>query len=331
MSVLKTQTARALRSVARANPTARKIIERWYNRPRVITGETFEHTTGRSYTIVRSRTSPEARRLGIYLRGGCDLPAMFGIARLMRNSVTGTCAIWRDPINISGSRSDFILQALDGIDPAAEADIDEVSRRFHLRRGHFAPRIFEPTFTIPRQEALGPFPKSVVALSSGGDFTRTMYRHREHGFLVDPGGFWLGNNVESALTDPESVRWFAKNFKSVGRMSVDEFRSSFARLITEVKARTGAHVLAFNVLTVDPLELTHSYGLVQEPDTARRRDFTVALAELSRMLDFDIIDVDRILKLDGLRGQVDFAHISEAQFAPIATESYRVLREREIL
>lgn len=331
MSTLKIRTARVLRSVARANPTARKIFLRWLNQPRVITGETFEHRTGRNYTIVRSRTSPEARRVGIYLRGGCDLPAMFGVARLMRNSVTGTCAIWREPVLISGSRSDFILQTLDGIDPAAEPEIDEVSRRLQLYRGYFSSRVFEPTFTIPGVEALGPFPKSVVALSSGADFTRKLYRHREHGFIVDPGGFWLGNSVESALTDPESVRWFAKNFKSAGRMSVDEFRSSFGRLVTEVRARTGAHVVVFNVLTVDPFELTHSYGLVQEPDTARRRDFIVALAELSRSLDFDIIDVDRILKLDGLRGQVDFAHVSEAHFAPIATEAYRVLREREIL
>ncbi|MFN2487941.1 MAG: hypothetical protein ABR609_15305 [Acidimicrobiia bacterium] len=331
MSKLKMRTARVLRTIARTNASAGKVIEHLYNRPKVVTGSSFDHTSGRNYTIVRSASAPEAKRVGIYLRGGCDVPAVFGVAKMMRASVTGTLAIWRDPVHITGTRSDLLLQALDGIDPSATSAIEEVSKRLQLRRGYFNPRFFDPTFTVRRQEALGPFPKSVVVLSVGSDYTRRLYRHREHGFLVDPGGFWLGNNIESAIADPDSVKWFAKTFKSVGRLSVEQFHASFGRLVSEVKARANAHVAVFNVLTVNPLERTHNYGLIDEHDTSRRRDFIIALAELSRELDFDVIDVDRALKLHGLNGQVDFAHITEAQFAPITAECYRVFRQRELI
>lgn len=331
MSSLRVRSARVLRTLARANPRARRVIGKVYHRPTVVVGDSYVHRTGRNHTIVSEKRDPDSRRIGIYLRGACDLPAVFGVGPLLRDGIRGTAAVWRDPIQISGSRSDLMLQSLEPVDPASLAAREEVMRRLQLRKDYFAPRVFESSFTIPHEEQAGPFPKSVVVFSTAPDFSRTLYRHREHGFLVDPGGFWLSSTIESAMADPETVAWFAKSFKSVGRLPVDRFQTSFGALVSEVIARTGAHVLVFNMLTIDPLEQTHNYSMIKQPDTARRRAFTIALSELSRELDFDVVDVDRILKLGGVQGQVDFAHFSEAQFAPIAAEAFRILREREIV
>jgi hypothetical protein len=71
--------------------------------------------------------------------------------------------------------------------------------------------------------------------------------------------------------------------------------------------------------------------MIRQPDVARRRSFAIALAEMSRELDFDVVDVDRILKLYGVEGQVDFAHFIEEKYEHIAAEVYRILRGRELI
>lgn len=327
---LRKRTWRFLRTVSEKYPAAGKWIHKYRTRTKTTTGANFTQIEGRSYTIVQSRSAPEEKRVGIYVRGGCDLGAMNGVPRLFRESGSGTLALRRDSIQISGSRSDLLLQALDGIDPGAAETVKDVSRRLQLNRGYFDPRLFDPTFTIPN-DGFGPFEKTVIVLSIGPDVARSLYRHREHGFLVDPGGFWLSTSIDNALANQDSIKWFAKNFESIGRLSSEEFRTHYKRLITEIHDRTNAHVLVFNILTPDPLERNHNFGMVSEPDSARRLEFAVALADLSHELDFDIVDVDRILKLEGVVGQVDFAHFMEEHYESIGREAYRVLKERELV
>jgi hypothetical protein len=328
---LKIRAFRVLKSVAGATPATERMLRSLYHREKVVTGSNYVHAQGRTYTVVSSKADPGRLRTGIYLRGGCDLPTVFGVAEMLRSSVTGTCAVLRDSVHISGSRSDILLQALDGIPSEARQAAQEVRERLQLHSAFFSPRLFEPTFRLKGSRFEGEFPKTVVVMSAAADLTRAAYRHREHGFVVDPGGFWLSNSIETAMANEDDVAWFSKQFKSIGRLTVDEFRESFGRLVSEVRRSTGAHILVFNTLTVNPYDGTHNYQMIRQPDVARRRSFAIALAEMSRELDFDVVDVDRILKLYGVEGQVDFAHFIEEKFEHIAAEVFRVLRGRELI
>jgi hypothetical protein len=215
------------RALARTTPITERLFKQFHHREKVTTGPEFVHAQSRTYSVVASRESPDARRTGIYLRGGCDLPTVFGITELLRPSVIGTCAVLRDNIHISGSRSDILLQTLSGIPAEAQEVARETARRLQLRPAYFSPRLFDPTLVLPQGRFGGEFPKTAVVLSAAADLTRAAYRHREHGFLVDPGGFWLSNSIETAMANEEDVAWFSKHFKSIGRLTVDEFRQSF--------------------------------------------------------------------------------------------------------
>jgi hypothetical protein len=331
MSTFKIRAARVIRGVAATDPRLEGLVRKLYLRPKLERGQTFLQRTGRNYLVVTSRSAPDGPRVGIYLRGGCDLPAMFSLAPLLRERPGGSCAIFRDPNQIAGSRSDFLLQSLLEFSPEARSAMNEVRNRLRLKKTYFGSELFAPTFRIPPGDGAERYPRSVVVLSAGPDFTRVMYRHRQHGFLVDPGGFWLQSDMARVLKDMAGVEWFRSNFESIGRFTIEDFRRSFGRLVDEVRDRTKAHILVFNLLAVDPNETMHSYRIGGYPDTARRRHFNIALTELAAAHDFDVVDVDRIAKLDGVSDQVDFAHFSERQFGDIAAEAHRILVGRSIL
>ena len=124
----------------------------------------------------------------------------------------------------------------------------EVNTNLRLPPTYFQGTLFEPRFTVsglPGGQTT--FPKTVVVLSILPDLTRTVYRHREAGFLVDPGPAWL-NNVKAALEDLSFVRWFNEAFERVGRISVEGFAQNYRRLIPLIRHETGAAVLVFNSL-----------------------------------------------------------------------------------
>ena len=79
---------------------------------------------------------------------------------------------------------------------------EEVSDRLRLRRDYFKPTLFSPGFLIPGFRHLGVFPKTVVVLSLAPNVIRTLYRHRESGFLVDPGGWWLNQDLDTVIAGP---------------------------------------------------------------------------------------------------------------------------------
>jgi hypothetical protein len=341
----KMRSAKVVRRLGRKSPAIGRAIERTYRKTKSnngadltgraghsekLVGPGFVQVAGRSHTLIRSTDGADQRQVGIYMRGACDLPAMFTMAPLIRESIKGSCCMVRDPIRIAGSRSDFLLHALEGHgNPPPEA-LREAEERLSLKSGYFSARLFDPTFTIEGKERIT-FPKTVVVLSIAPDYSRTLYQHKEHGFMVDPGGFWLDQSMEHVLGDMDRVAWFKKNFQSIGRLTPDEMRISFGNLVRRLQQDVGAHVLVFSLLTVDPSEPIHSYRLAPKADTTRRREFAIALSELSAELDFDIVDIDHILKMGGVTEQVDYEHFSQEQFAPIGAEGYRILREREIL
>ena len=142
--------------------------------------------SGRRFVVVsESDDFPEPRR-GVVLKGGCDLPSVFTAGPLLRENIKGTIAIARHIGGTGGNRTDQILQTLQDLDPES---IAETRKMLKMSKDYFAPTFFEPTFRIPRLPEAGEFPKNVVIMSIASDETRQMYRHREHGFITDPGGW----------------------------------------------------------------------------------------------------------------------------------------------
>jgi hypothetical protein len=288
-----------------------------------IDGDTFIQWNRPRCTVIQSRTEPEPRT-GIYLKGACDLPALMHLGELLQPDVRGSVAVMKDQGAIAHSRADLILQSLEAI-PAESTQ--ELFDRVPVPADYFQPTLFEPTF-IPGH--LGEFPKSVVVLSLVPNVIRTVYRHREHGYLVDPGAWWL-EEANFAKGEKERLAWMRKNFTSIGRLGVDEFVELFTKLILSIQERLHAPVLVFNVLTVEPGLRVHNYRTRKAPDGLRRREFNIALAELSGPLGFHIVDVDRTLKRYGISRQQDFDHFPIDAGMPIAMEGLRILRELEVL
>lgn len=280
--------------------------------------------SGRRFVIVsESEDFPEPHR-GVVLKGGCDLPSVYTAAPLLREGIEGTIAIARHFGGTGGNRADQILQTLDGV---SEEEVAETREMLQLPKSYFDPTFFQPTFHVPHMPEAGTFTKDVVILSTGSDVTRQMYRHREHGFMVDPGGWWLNQDLGKVLDDLDTIEWFRKNFVRVGRMSLEEFRKANDRLVREIRSHmNGAHVMYYNQLVLDPANPTHNFQLVNTSHSVRRREFGIALAELSQELGFPIVDIDRILKTLGVEEQVDFAHFPVDRMAPIGVEVHRLMK-----
>lgn len=269
--------------------------------------------------------SNRRNRIGIYLKGACDLSSVFAAAPMIREGLDGVCCIMREKGEMSTVRSDILLQSLEEL---PRDRLEEISERLSLPLGYFEPRLFDPTFSIP---GFGEFPKTVIVLSAAADVLRTVYRHRESGLLVDPGGWWLEQSMDRVLANLSTVRWFRENFEKIGRLSIEESHANLGKVIETLQRRTSAHIIVFNTLMVEPGSTTHSYQLIDNPMTVRLRRFDLSLIELSRALDFSIIDVDRILKREGIREQVDFGHFTPERFRPVAEELHRILVELEVI
>lgn len=308
-------------------PLVRKYATAQRNRVRTQSDRDARQITGKNFVFLESRKDPEPR-VGIYLRGGCDLPSMFATAPLVRERLRGTCCIYNDGIGITDARADILLQALQGV---PEEHVTEVIEQLGLPREYFSARLLEPNFDLPDSPQLGTFPKSVVVLSAGPNLVRSAYRHKEHGYLVDPGGWWLNQSMADVLSDLSKARWFKANFESVGRITLPEFRTSFAEVVRRVQKATGGTILVYNALVVEPGRATHNFQFVRNPQTLRGRRLHLELVELSSELGFHLVDVDRVLKRVGVAGQVDFAHFLTEHSRPIAAEAYRILSELEIV
>lgn len=271
----------------------------------------------------------DRRHIGMFMMGGCDLPSIFKAVPLIRRDLEGTCALINSG-NIAAGRSDLILQSLDRPD---ENVVAEVIEKLGLRTDYFDSPLFEPTFRIPEPglEKVD-FPKNVVVLSIAADAVRTVYRHKTHGYLVDPGGWWLDGSKKQMLENLDVVGWFREHFESLGRVTPELFYENYSTFLPILKERTGAEVLVFNVLTVEPANPTHNYQLIRNAHTRHRREMNLALFELAREHDLSVIDIDRVLKDVGIRdSQVDFAHYPPECYEPIAREVYRVLKDRSIV
>jgi hypothetical protein len=273
------------------------------------------------------RKGADVPRRGIYLRGACDMPSLFTIAPMVIEDLYGSLCIQVSGSGVAQARSDLLLQTHSGV---SSEFADELRSRFNLPPESFAPTLFEPHFTVPGLPFAGSFPKTVVVLSILPDLSRSVYRHRLSGYLFDPGTAWL-NNLTSALANLSTATWFRDNFESLGRISVEQFALNYRHLIPAIKRETGAHVLVFNSLEIEPLDTTHDYSLRNLSSASRRRRFNIALAELAQELDFHVVDVDRVLKEQGVARQVDFSHFPVDRMRAVAREAHDILRGLGVL
>ena len=313
-----------LRAIAGGNTALERFLEHQYN---TVRDRIDKKRVGENFTLFWS-ASPGENRVGVYMKGSCDLASIFASTPMIHEVLDGTCCILREGL-ISDARSDLLLQTLREL--PLEQILPAMEKLDLPADYYFKPRFLERSFLVPGLEHLGEFPKKVVILSIAADVVRTLYRHREHGFLVDPGGWWLNRSLDKVLPDLSVATWFQRNFESIGRIAVDAFAENFTKVIELVKQRTDAQILVFNMLTVEPGNPTHNYQFVKNPHWLRRREFYLALVELSRKLDFAIVDVDRILKKVGiLEAQVDFSHFPMEAYRPIGEEAFKIMRDLDV-
>lgn len=112
----------------RFKATYRKAV---VDRVRKKTGPDFVQYTGPNFAVIRSKNDPDARRVGVLLRGGCDLPSTFTAAPLIGPGLEGTVGIFKQGTGgeLGAHRTDQMLQTLGD---AATADTAEVRRRLRL-------------------------------------------------------------------------------------------------------------------------------------------------------------------------------------------------------
>jgi hypothetical protein len=316
---LSKRAVRALRRVAGDDSTIETKL-------REVRGKAQYRTSG----LTKQTTSVVFRgnedRFGVFGFGGCDAWAIAEAGPALRRATPASGAAWAAG-RAQFTRSDMMLQTWEGVDAEAVA---EVSERLQLQDATFKPLLFEREFVVPGHEQLGAFPKNVVVLTISTDLSRVTYRHREHGFLVDPGGFWLASDIKSTLGDLDTVKWFARNFEKLGRIEIEESMANMEKIITLIRQHVGAEVVMFNTLTVDPGRHVFDYKLSHSPHRTRRREFALAQIELARKMNFSIVDVDRIIKGVGVSGLGDFVKFMPMHKKAIAEEFVRVLREREV-
>ena len=280
---------------------------------------------GKNFVAFWSEKGWESR-IGIFMQGGCHLVLMFPCKALIKQALKGTCCIVHEG-SAADSHTELLLQGLR--DDLPQDCTQEVIRKLNLPPDYFRPRLFEPTFVVPGLNGPEEYPKNVVILDSGPDAVRTLYRHRQHGFLVDPGGGWLNGlneGLEHILNDLSVVGWFRKHFVRVEQISVEKHLENLTRIVTLVKKNTGAHVLILNNVTVEPDSSLHSYQFVKNAQMMRRLELNLALVELSRKVDVFVLDADRILKNAGIRTGRDWDHFHPKINLLLAERAARIMR-----
>lgn len=323
---------RAWRALAGENSTLEK-----YVRSRVLNrgGRTKVARSGETTVYKQSNamvfdggSGPEPKR-GIYMVGGCDLPPLFLAGpQIARNISAGVLAMDRKPGWVGAATTSQLLQTFEGVPDDVKA---EASDRLQLDPEFFEGVFFEKTFVPHRIDRFGAFPKDVVILSIGSDLVRSLHRHREYGFLVDLGGWWLNQSLEKAVKDTDTLQWYKTNFEQVGKASVEEFATNLETVVNRIRSEIGAHVIVLNTLVIDPLKRDHNYQLSNPGHITRKREFNIVLAELSAKLGFHVLDVDRSLKGHGVQEATDFAHFPIESKEPVAREGFRILEELGVL
>ena len=134
------------------------------------------------------------------------------------------------------------------------------------------------------------------------------------------------------LDDLSAVEWFREHFTKIGRLSIEQSVANNTRVIDELRSRIGAKVVFYNTMVIDPGSTVHNYQWLNAAHAARRRQFAIALAEMSADLDFPVRrGRRRVLKSEGVKEQVDFAHFPVERMQPVGAEFHRIIRDLGIV
>ena len=238
--------------------------------------------------------------------GGGREPAR-GLREVVTERYGGAFAVELD--REPGARSDLLLQQAEGAAAPASWRGDGMGE---WARAALAP---PPTQFLNR-------PRDVVVLSLQPDLVRTLWRHRESGYLVDP-----PPGLPEAWGDAQK-QWFSGQFAPTGLLPVAEFKENFSRLIRVVKERLGAHVLVFNCSTLDPDDDTCNYHGREDTLALRTHRFNLALMEISMEEGISIIDVERLIsEMGGGQHVIGILRYSGAACEEIYQECLRVLAD----
>lgn len=167
-------------------------------------------------------------------------------------------------------------------------------------------------------------PADAYVMSAMPDIFTQLYRHRQEGYCLHPEGraHW-----------PQAARdWLARDFERLGLLAPEASMEQLHLLVTQLRARTDAPILIYNVSSVMPSELIHCWEGLQETFSTRVMRFNMALTELSRASGISIVDVDRIVALMGAQAaKRDQIHLTAAGCEAVAREVVRILVDLDVL
>ena len=161
-------------------------------------------------------------------------------------------------------------------------------------------------------------------LSAMPDMFTQLYRHRQEGYLLHP---------EARANWSQAARnWLARDFERLGLLTPETSMAQLHQLIKQLRARTDAPILIYNVSSVMPSELIHCWEGLQETFSTRVMRFNLALTELSRATGISIVDVDRTVALMGAQtAKLDQIHLTAAGCEAVAREVVRILADLDVL
>ena len=191
-----------------------------------------------------------------------------------------------------------------------------------------------PSIIVERNLPLGPYSiesqfsrrvmqsnADIVVLSIQPDITMKLIRHREEGFLFYP--------YDWQSWDPEAQHWLRQAFYPIGLLELEEFKSNFEAIITNIRENSSAQIIIYNLSSVNPGDQIHNYQASPEAISTRIRRFNLGLVDLSERTGVSIIDVDHILAREGTNTtKFGALHFTPAGCRAVAEEFLRVVQQR---
>ena len=136
-----------------------------------------------------------------------------------------------------------------------------------------------------------------IILSPLMDFHQSLYKHKFSEFILPKGSFQLNltdrstlNEIRKKKFNEEFCEWFAKNFKKIGPITPERFKSNIYKIQRKLKNNTKLILLTgaeVNSQFLDPFEKGH---------LNRHIEMNKALMELEKENIISIIDTRKIIK-----------------------------------
>jgi len=253
-------------------------------------------------------------RLTIFAKGNLDVAdtlhslrlggerAWNGINEVLRSRAPGVVARIRHD---TWSRSDALLEA-DGTVPPELAARDLPLGVYPLA-SQFGRALFETD-------------ADAYVLSIQPDLNTLMARHRRDGYLLYPKDWRAWPAADQA--------WLREGFVGEGLLDLDVSMANLARIVEQIRARSAAPILFYNVSAVVPGDQVHAYDGLDETFSTRIRRFNLGLVELSQQTGISIIDVDAMVARGGAdRMKIDALHLTAEGCRAVAEEVVRVLED----